>query len=273
MTIFWIHRSLKTPVRNLDTIASRGCIYRCKFCTAFSAKPFWHTPDYVIEYIKYIKRDFGINSTIFQDSSLGNNRPFIVELCEKLISSNTHKGLIWTANMRANQVSVDIARLMYQAGCRMVFIGFESASDRILKAMDKGTTNEDNVKCAQALEQTGMPYWASFIAGYPGETEEDLAMSLEFARNIRPLAGWANEFFPSPGSRVFNELVKEGRLQLPCRPEEWAKISRIGQRGGVSEGSWSEMNPEIFRNKVKEFQALMQEITEKGVQRRLDFPI
>jgi anaerobic magnesium-protoporphyrin IX monomethyl ester cyclase len=268
----WIHRSLKTPVRNLDTIASRGCVFHCKFCTAFSAKPFWHSAEYIIEYIKHIRRDFSINSTIFQDSSLGNNRPFLIELCEKLISSNTSKGLVWTANMRANQVTVDIARLMYRAGCRMVFIGFESASDRILKAMDKGTTNEDNIKCAQVLEQAGMPYWASFIAGYPGETEEELDMSIKFARSIHPLAGWANEFFPSPGSRVFRELVDDGRLQLPSRPEDWAKISRIGQKGGVLEGSWSEMKPEIFSKKVKEFQALMQEITDKGVQRRLDFP-
>jgi anaerobic magnesium-protoporphyrin IX monomethyl ester cyclase len=268
----WVHRSLTTPVRNLDTIASRGCTFRCKFCTWSTGNPIWHSVDYVIDYIKYIRREYGVNSTMFQDSSLGNNRPFLIELCEKLISTDIKKGLIWTANMRVNQVDAEIARLMYQAGCRMVFIGFESASDRILQAINKGVTSEDNVKCARALEMAGMPYWASFIVGYPGETEEDLKMTMEFARSIHPLAGWANEFFPSPGSRIFHELVKGGRLSIPADPEGWASISRIGQKGGVLEGGWSEMSPNKFRKLTQQFQVFMQDVTDQGVQRRLEFP-
>jgi len=268
----WIHRSMTTPVRNLDTIASRGCPFHCKFCTGSPGKPTWHSADYIIEYIRYIKHKYNTNSTIFQDSSLGSNHRFLKELCEKLISSNVSKGLIWTANMRADQVTVEIAQLMYQAGCRMVFIGFESGSDRVLKAMDKRTTNEDNAKCALSLEIAGMPYWASFIAGYPGETEEELKETIRFAQSIHPLAGWANQFYPSPGSRVFGEMIEEGRLSIPKNPKGWAAISRIGQKGDVKNGKWSAMSKGTFKKLVREFQILMLEVTNKGVQRGLEFP-
>ena len=268
----WVHRSMTTPVRNLDTIASRGCPFRCKFCTGSPGKPTWHSVDYIIEYIRYIKSKYNINSTIFQDSSLGSNHRFLKELCEKLITSNVSKGLIWTANMRADQVTVEIAQLMYQAGCRMVFVGFESGSDRVLEAMDKRTTSKDNAKCALALEVAGMPYWASFIAGYPGETEEELKETIRFAQSIHPLAGWANQFYPSPGSRVFGELIGEGRLSIPKNPKGWAAISRIGQKGDVKNGRWAAMSKGTFKKLVRQFQILMIEVTNKGVQRELEFP-
>lgn len=217
----WLHRSFKTLVKNLDTICSRGCVYACKYCgmSGYKGNPAWHSVERIRDYLREIKGKYGVNSTMFQDSSLGNNPEFLYELCEMFLTSDVGNNFIWNANMRANQITEDLAKLMYRAGCRMIFIGFESASDRMLKAMSKGVTAEENRACALALEKAGMPYWASFIAGYPGETEEDLLASMQFADSINPLGGWANEFNPAPGTRIFNILMKEGKIRNRLLPK------------------------------------------------------
>lgn len=269
----WLHRSRETLVRNLDTIVSRGCTFSCSFCgmSGWVGRPQWRSVDSVIGYLRGLQEKYGINATMFQDSSLGNNRQYLEELCERFIESELNKTLIWNANIRANQIDVDLAKLMLRAGCRMVFVGFESASDSVLKAMHKQTTVEDNRNCARALEEAKLPYWASFIAGFPGETAEDLNASLEFARTIDPIGGWANEFNPTPGTRIYTKLLKEGKLVKPTSHEGWAAISKVGEKGGVYDGQWSDMDPITFRKLTDPFQGILMEKLEKGMSRKLLF--
>lgn len=267
----WLHRSRKTLLRNLDTIVSRGCRFSCNFCgmSGWVGHPQWRPVASVIEYLHHVQGKYGITGTMFQDSSLGNNGDYIVELCEQFIASGLHRKLVWNANLRADQVDESLARLMLKAGCRMVFIGFESASDRILQRMNKRTTAACNERCARALEKAGMPYWASFIAGYPGETAEDLLASLTFARSINPLGGWANEFNPTPGTRIYNTLIREGRLEPPDTPEGWAAIARVGQPGRVRQGYWSAMDPATFRKLTDPFQQVLMRKLEESMERTL----
>lgn len=267
----WLHRSRETKVRNLDTIVSRGCNFSCNFCgmSGMVGRPQWREVDSVIAYLQHAQEKYGITATMFQDSSLGNKDGYIASLCEKLIQTGLAHKLVWNINIRANQIDEKLARLMLRAGCRMVFIGFESASDRILKMMNKCTTAEDNVRCVKVLEKVGMPYWASFIAGYPGETESDLLETFQFACSINPIGGWANEFNPTPGTRIYKKLIVEGRLQQPTRPEQWASIAKIGQKGGVYDGKWSKMDSITFRKLTDSFQRTMQLKTNRGITRKL----
>ena len=270
----WLHRSVNTLVRNLDTICSRGCSYSCNFCGMTGIRdnrPAWHSVERIREYLFHIRGKYGVNATMFQDSSLGNNPEFLHELCDMFMTSGLNRGFVWNANMRANQITEELARLMYRAGCRMVFIGFESASDRILKAMSKGVTAEENRECARALEKAGMPYWASFVAGYPGETEEDLLATMQFAHSINPIGGGANEFNPAPGTRIFNTLMNEGKIRKPVTPEEWAEISIISRDGAVGYGHWSSIEPERFRDMVNLFQLILQEKLNRGMNREIPF--
>ena len=114
-----------------------------------------------------------------------------------------------------------------------------------------------------------MPYWASFIVGYPGETEEDLRASFSFAKELNCLAGWPNEFIPAPGSPIFHDLIRHGKLEFPASPEEWLAISRIGQTGKVFDGGWSNMTPDVFHSIVDPFKALMQDRLNRNVKRRI----
>ena len=266
-----VHRSQTTPLRSLDTACSRGCIKACKFCTGTDGKPKWHSVDYILDFIAWTQKKYGTNATIFQDASLGNNQRFLIDLCEGLIKRNMHRNLIWTANMGAKQVDVQIVRLMYRAGCRLVFIGFESGSDRILKLMRKGCTAADNIACAKALEEAQMPYWASFIAGYPDETEDDILATVRLVDSINPTTGWANSFSPLPGSPIYEQLKREGRIIINS-VDDWANYCRTGW-GNTNLGLWADMPSERFQYYLDILQKRFREITRQGLERKLEFSI
>ena len=264
-----VHRSSGTPLRSLDTICSRGCSMACGFCSGADGKPRWHSVEYILDYLHWTQRSFGTNATIFQDTSLGNNKEFLVSLCEGLIRRKMHKKLIWTANMRANQIDPEIAHLMHIAGCRLVFIGFESGSDKVLKLMGKGCTRADNLACARILEEAGLPYWASFILGYPGETEEDVMETLQLINSINPTTGWVNSFFPSPGSPIYKRLKRDGIIKVETL-DDLNDYGRTGY-GKSNSGAWSAMPENVFRYYLIHMQSHFQAITEKGLSRTLEF--
>lgn len=268
----FVHRS-KSLLRNLDTIAGYGCNKKCAFCN-----PSWHghamkveyrPPESIVERLETLMDEFGIEATMFHDSTLTGDRNFIEELCRLFIDRGINEKLVWTACARADQVDEPLAALMRRAGCSLLFIGFESASDRLLRLMRKGTTQAVNKRCSQALENAGLPYWASFIVGYPSETEEELLASFQFAMEMSPFTGWPNEFNPAPGSQIFNDLVKENKLSFPHTPEEWFAITGIGRKGKVLDGYWSAMEPVTFRAIVKEFKKLMQYRLDINIQREI----
>jgi anaerobic magnesium-protoporphyrin IX monomethyl ester cyclase len=266
-----VHRSINTPLRSLDTACSRGCLMACGFCSGTDGKPRWHSVEYVLDYIVWTQKNYGTNATIFQDTSLGNNRDFLVGLCEGLIKRGMHKNLIWTANMRANQVDRDIVELMYRAGCRLVFIGFESGSDRMLKLMSKGCTVSDNIACARTLEEAQIPYWASFIVGYPGETEQDIIETVRLVKSMKPTTGWANAFFPSPGSPIYNHLKRQGLIKIDSI-DDWANYSKTGDGDSIA-GKWSAMPEPVFRHYLSLLQTHFLSVTEQGLCRNLEFSV
>ncbi|KAF0121552.1 MAG: B12 binding domain/radical SAM domain fusion protein [bacterium] len=264
-----VHRSTGTPLRSLDTICSRGCNMACAFCSGADGKPKWHSVNYILDYIEWTQKTYQTNATIFQDSSLGNNKTFLVKLCEGLIRRNINKKLIWTCNMRADQVDTETVGLMYRAGCRLIFIGFESGSERILNLMHKGCTVEDNIRCAQVLEDAEMPYWASFILGYPGETEQDIYETGKFIEKINPTTGWVNAFFPSPGSNIYKKLKREGRITVSSI-YDWINYGRTGE-GNSNLGLYAEIPSERFRYCLFKLQGYFQKITDTGIKRELEF--
>ncbi|GAB6161233.1 radical SAM protein [Desulfothermus naphthae] len=201
--------------RTLDIMLGRGCPYKCSFC-AYSrlSKVRYFSSEYIIEQIENMKKKFPTDSIYFIDSSIGNNKKLLLEFCEMALKKNIFKDIKWYANIRADQVDEDILIFMWEAGCRALFYGFESGSERVLSMMNKKCTVEDNYKAALLHNKLKFPYHASMILGYPGETEEDIKKSIKFILDIRPPMVHFNWYVPLPGSKDYEKLKKLKLLDL-----------------------------------------------------------
>jgi len=103
--------------------------------------------------------------------------------------------------------------LMKEAGCIHLECGFETASDRLLKTVNKKTSLQKNREIVTLIKSNGIRCLAYIIAGLPGETEEEFQASVEFIKTSGVDAVAFSRFVPHPGSIIYNDLIQKGMLQ------------------------------------------------------------
>jgi radical SAM superfamily enzyme YgiQ (UPF0313 family) len=233
--------------RSLDLIMGRGCGFRCAFC-AYGAlsRPRYHSADYVLDEIAALAQF--TTGVYFLDSTLGTNRRLLEAVCAGMLARGLHKRVEWYANMRSDQVDEELLRLMWAAGCRYLFYGFESGSQRALERMAKRNTVENNVRAAELHNRLRFPYNASVLVNYPGDTEEDLAATRRFLEAARPPSVGVNWYVPLPGSTDYAHLLAAGRID-PHDPAEWR---RVGEVNGAT--FYADADEAAYRARVAELE-------------------
>lgn len=189
------------PLTNYDDsthipfMASRGCIQKCAFC---SSKTFW--PGYrsmsgerMFEEVEFHKKRNKIGHIDFLDLLLNGNMKALVSFCELMIGANID--LYWTANMIIRpEMSPEVLKKAKKAGCKHIIYGVESGSQRILDSMHKHYKIEDADKVIRDTHEAGIIVTTNFMFGFPGETESDFKLTLDF---LKRNAGFLDRVYPS----------------------------------------------------------------------------
>ena len=119
----------------------------------------------------------GATAVRSMDSTFTVPPPRFRELMERLPAL----GMPWEAYSRANVLaSKEIVEQMEASHCRFLFIGFESMSDVVLKAMNKAVSAAQNARAVESLRGSSIDVRGSFLVGYPGETPEDYERTHQF---------------------------------------------------------------------------------------------
>ena len=159
--------------------SGRGCSHSCSFCAP--AKMWGSTVRYrpipeIIEEMKFLAQKGGDFSFFTQDNL---EESFLQELSKSLIDKDV--GILWGCYSRLDQLSSNIAPLLSKAGCRLIFTGFETPNRSAQKAIRKIIDSSRVFKNLQHYNKNGIKFIGSFIAGFPGETDEDLENTMQFA--------------------------------------------------------------------------------------------
>ena len=205
--------SKSTWSRATTIMTSRGCPYSCNYCAgSLSSGRRFRTasPEYVIGEIDTILTLANIDYLHFADDSLGINRERDEKLFELMIATGLNKRIKWVAQLHPAVVQPSLVRLMKEAGCVLVELGFESASTRMLRIMGKNGNVELYEKAAQIIKSERLGFKANIIVGYWQETLSDLSETIQFIGRIEPSRIHVSVFQPYPGTRVYNDLLKEG---------------------------------------------------------------
>ncbi len=198
---------------------SRGCPYHCFFCLATpvsGAKVRVRSAENIIAEIKECVENYNIRDFVFWSDIFNFNRNWTIDLCKKLIESGLN--ITWSSNTRANTMDDEMASLMYKAGCRLVSIGVESGSQKMLDAMGKKTTLSDIRNTVKILKKHKIKIYNYFIIGLPWETEETVEETIRFAIELDSNFISFYTATPLPGTNYFayamaNKLV-EGNLDF-----------------------------------------------------------
>lgn len=164
----------------LPVTSSRGCAYRCRFCTYHWLFPRVETKSLEVlrDELRQI-RDLGfVRHVRFTDDNFTANRQRLEAVLRMLTDERFN--FRWSSFARASALTPDLVRAMGASGCEFVDLGLESGSQEILDRMDKRLEVRHAAAAIGWLSAEGIQARGSFIVGYPGETRETFEETLAF---------------------------------------------------------------------------------------------
>ncbi|HRZ15849.1 MAG TPA: radical SAM protein, partial [Candidatus Omnitrophota bacterium] len=164
-----------TPVQLNMVMGSRGCPYRCGFCSSqnmWTRRVRYRSVANLMGEIRHIRRQHGVQNVTFMDDSFTVNKERVKALCAAL--REEARGLTWSCLTRVDMVSDEIIRLMKKAGCTKIDIGIESGNPRVLGLIRKDITLEQIRQAVGILRRNGMFWSGFFMFGFPTETEQEV---------------------------------------------------------------------------------------------------
>jgi anaerobic magnesium-protoporphyrin IX monomethyl ester cyclase len=211
----------------------RGCSYRCKFCyCTFMGREYRHFPTQsIIDSLKILKKEYGVEAFEFIDDYLFANRKFVNALCQGLIENDID--VLWHGNARVNtfiKYKPETLDLLRDSGCRSLAFGIESGSQRLLDFMGKNINLTQIYRLKEILGDIKFTnHYFSFLFGLPTETRADFIKTIEIIDMLctegeRDLVE-INGYLPFPGTELYDYVIKEGLFDPPDTIEGWADLS------------------------------------------------
>lgn len=217
-------------------VSIRGCPYKCNYCASPEHwkrdKTQFRSPENVLLELNYLKDNFWGQVKEY-DYSQSNN----IDIKDKLLTKDNSivyfvddvftikkervkqilKGMIeqnlqmpFKAEMRTDHLTPEICRLLKEAGCVRAKIGIESGSPRIIKEIQKDETREEMLKGCKMLKEAGVPFTIYLMTGFPGETDEDLDLTIDFAKSVDADYYSLGILSPYFGTKIYNNLLEKG---------------------------------------------------------------
>jgi radical SAM superfamily enzyme YgiQ (UPF0313 family) len=163
----------------------RGCPNDCSYCATAriqGRRIRLFPPRRVAERVAMLARS-GYRRFYFVDNSFNLPEKQALEISRALI--DLAPGITWRCILYPQQVGSELVRVMAEAGCREVALGFESGSLRILREMNKRFTPEDVRAASDLLASHGIRRMGFLLLGGPGETRDTVEESIAFAQSLR----------------------------------------------------------------------------------------
>jgi p-methyltransferase len=172
--------------RTVHTRTARSCAFKCAFCDyPIRAGDLTLTSVEVVEQeLRQLDR-LGVEHMVFIDDTFNVPGPRFKELC-RMMARNKFNFQWYSFFRAATARDEETFDLMAESKCAAVFLGIEAGDDNILKNMSKVATVERYGKGIERLETRGIATFASFISGFPGETEQTVRSTVDFINSARP---------------------------------------------------------------------------------------
>jgi anaerobic magnesium-protoporphyrin IX monomethyl ester cyclase len=192
---------------SMNLVTTRGCPFHCNWC----AKPIWgqrynvRSPENVVAEMAWLKENFAPDHIWFMDDIMGIQDRWIERFADLLDEQNVRipfKSLNRVDLLLRGRTIPALAR----AGAKIVWVGAESGSQKILDAMEKGTRVEQIYEATRQLHAHGVKVAFFLQFGYPGETREDIELTLKMVRDLMPDDIGISVSYPLPGTKFYENV-------------------------------------------------------------------
>lgn len=195
---------------SINQVTTRGCPFKCNWC----AKPIYgnrynsRSPENVVEELVYLRDAYGFDHVWFCDDIFGL-KPGWVKRFSDLVQE--HK-LSFKFNIQSRAdllVKENTVAELVAAGASEVWIGAESGSQKVLDAMDKGTSIEQIEQSTELMKKAGIKPCFFLQFGYPGEEQDDIKATLDMVFRLMPHDIGVSVSYPLPGTKFYENVKSQ----------------------------------------------------------------
>lgn len=261
-------RPLSIGRRTLSLLTSRGCPFRCFFCSAHlvAGRRFRaYAAEVVIDHVREMNRRYGIDSVEFEDDNASADRGRFEAIVNGLAALRPRLSWATPNGVRADTLlDGNLLERMKSSGCRYLTMGVESGNQQFLsatihKALDLGVV----VELAKRCQRIGLPLNAFFIVGFPGETIEQIRSTFSFAHMLHrrySVYPFVNFAIPLKGTDMYRICVDKSYLSSEITPELLTRSMSFHGEGLVSTSDFTPaavgslmrlFNRKVFYDEIK----------------------
>jgi anaerobic magnesium-protoporphyrin IX monomethyl ester cyclase len=200
----WLHAHREF---SWNIASSRGCPYACNWCAkpTFGRRYSVRSPENVALEMRRLREQIAPDHLWFTDDILGLDVDWICAFADEVERAGAQ--IPFSMQSRVNLMTERSVAALARAGAREVWLGIESGSQKILDAMDKGTTVEAGRSATRLLKDHGIRACWFIQLGYPSETWDDLLATRDLIRDEQPDEIGVSVAYPLPGT-VFYDRVR-----------------------------------------------------------------
>ena len=261
-------------VRSFSIMTSRGCPYRCHYCSQSVFKYRWRgrSPEGVVAEWRHLVEELGATEIGVLDDSFNIDRKRVLALCQMLAAEGLNRvPWIMINGIRANLADEATLGAMKAAGCKRTAFGVESGNQVILNGIDK-KLGLDQVRAAfQAARRVKMETIGFFMIGLPGDTEETIEETIRLACDLDPVVANFSMTTPFPGTVLYErvkEAEREGRGRLLIADwdnfiflEGRARYEMDGLTAELQERKWKEAYRRFYLRPHRVLQTVLRKNT------------
>ena len=191
----------------LNIATTRGCPYKCNWC----AKPIYgnrynaHSPEYIAEEIAYLQTTFGVTRFWMCDDIFGL-KPHWVQKFNAALKARHLKINYYIQSRVDLLLKEDTIDCLAESGLEEVWVGAESASQKILDAMDKGITVAQIYQATKILKDKKIRVAFFLQFGYLEENQEDITKTINMIKELMPDNIGISVSYPLPGTEFYNKV-------------------------------------------------------------------
>lgn len=210
MSDYFLNHSLYPMVQ---IFTGRGCPNLCTFCswpeTLMGRKYRTRSIKNVVDEFEYIIKEFPVKEIFIEDDSFTLNKKRLIQFCKEIEDRKIN--IPWSCQSRAT-LDLHTMTAMKRAGCRLLDVGYESGSNKILTNIKKSITVEQFREFTNNAKKAKLKILADFVIGFPGEDKETAEQTIQFAKEIRPDLLQVAIATPLPGTEFYNWCKENGYL-------------------------------------------------------------
>ncbi len=239
--------------RSFSIMTSRGCPYRCTFCSQSIMPIKWRarSSENVIAEWRHLVHDLGALEIGVLDDSANIRRNRLAQLADDLVANKlNHVPWIFVNGIRANLADLELLTKLKAAGLRRTAFGVETGDEQMIIKIDKHVDHDTIRQAFKNAKTAGIETIGFFIIGLPGDTRETMQKTINFAIELDPMIANFSMMTPYPGTIVYEQVKRNGRFLM----QDWEDYVFFDTKARYEMGDLTaELMEEMYQKAYRQF--------------------